>query len=66
MALTQPDGQVDLPELQRSVLRWVLANRRRPANFEEFAASAGIQIPPAPAGKKYNLAKDLHVQLINR
>ena len=64
--LTQADGQVDLPELQRSVLRWVLAHRRRPASFEEFAATAGVQIPPAPTGKKYILTKDLHVQVVNR
>jgi hypothetical protein len=64
--LTQPDGQVDMPELQRSVIRWVLANRRRPVNFEDFAATAGVQIPPPPAGKKYILNKEMHVLLVNR
>ena len=65
-SLTQADGAVDLPELQRTVIRWVVANRRRPNSFEDFAATAGIPIPPPPAGKKYILTHDLHVQLVNR
>lgn len=65
-SLTQPDGAVDLPELQRTVIRWVVANRRRPNNFEDFAATAGTVIPPPPAGKKFILTKDLHVQMVNR
>ena len=65
-SLILPNGEVDMPELQRSVIRWILAHRRRPANFEEFAATAGVQIPPPPAGKKYFLAKDMHVRLVDR
>ena len=64
--LVQPDGAVDLPELQRCVIRWIVANRRRPASFEDFAATAGVPIPPPPAGKKYILTRDMHVQLVNR
>ncbi len=64
--LTQPDGAVDMPELQRTVIRWVVSNRRRPNSFEDFAATAGVPIPPPPAGKKYILTRDLHVQLVNR
>jgi hypothetical protein len=37
-----------------------------PANFDEFAATAGVPIPPPPAGKKYFLAKDMHIQLVNQ
>ena len=65
-SLTQADGAVDMPELQRTVIRWVVANRRRPNSFEDFAATAGVPIPPPPAGKKYFLTHDLHVQLVNR
>ncbi len=58
---TQPlvtaTGEPDLGELNRSLLRWVMGHRRKPASFEEFAASANITIPPAPAGKKYGLDK---------
>ena len=59
-----PNGEPDLVELNRSLLRWILSNRRRPANFEDFAATAGVVIPPAPAGKKYVIGKDMHVQLV--
>ena len=62
--LTQADGQVDLPEIQRTVIRWIVSNRRRPASFEEFAATAGAPIPPPPAGKKYIITRDMHVQLV--
>jgi hypothetical protein len=59
-------ASVDLPEIQRSLLRWMLANHRRPASFEEFAAMPGVQIPPPPPGMKYVLKKDMHVALVNR
>jgi hypothetical protein len=66
VAATQPDGGPDLKELNRSLLRWILGNRRRPQNFEDFAATAGVVIPPPPAGKKYIIAKDMHIQLVDR
>jgi len=59
-----PTGEPDLKDLDRSLLRWILKNRRRPASFEDFAATAGVAIPPAPAGKKYVLAKNMHIQLV--
>ena len=62
----QPNGEPDLKELNRSLLRWILGNRRRPKSFEDFAATAGIMIPPPPAGKKYVIAKDMHIQLVDR
>ena len=63
--VAQPGGQTDMAELNRCLLRWVLANRRRPANFEDFAATAGVQIPPPPAGKKYFLGNDMHIALVD-
>ena len=58
---TTPAGeQVDL---NREVRRWILANRRPPKNFEEFASSSGVNIPPPPTGKKYVLDKSMHVTL---
>lgn len=62
----QPNGEPDLSELDRYLRRWLVQNRRRPANFEEFAATAGITIPPPPAGKKYVITKRMHVQLVDR
>ncbi len=58
-------GEPDLAELNRSLLRWILANRRRPASFADFAATANVTIPPPPAGKKYVLGKNMHIQLVN-
>jgi hypothetical protein len=49
--------------LDRELRRWILANRRPPKNFEDFAATAGIQIPPPPPGKKYVIDKSMHVIL---
>lgn len=65
-AAVQPEAQPDLPELNRSLLRWMMGHRHRPKDFEEFAATAGVTIPPPPAGKKYLLGKDLHIVLVNR
>jgi hypothetical protein len=62
----QPPAEPDLKELDRSLLRWILGNRRRPQSFEDFAATAGVTIPPPPAGKKYIIGKDMHIQLVNR
>jgi len=60
------DGQPDLGALNRGLLRWLAGNRRVPANFEDFAATAGIAIPPPPAGKKYIIAKNMHIQLVSQ
>jgi hypothetical protein len=62
----QANGQPDLPELNRAIRRWLMANHRVPANFDEFAATAGVPIPPPPAGKKYVLRKDMHIELVNQ
>ncbi len=64
--LAQPDGQPDLAELNRTLIRWIVAHKRAPASFEDFAATSGVQIPPPPAGKKYIIAKDMHIQLVSR
>jgi hypothetical protein len=62
---TNASGGTDYSELNRDVRRWLLRNRRPPKDFAEYAATATIQIPPPPAGKKYALDKHLHILLIN-
>jgi hypothetical protein len=62
----QPGAQPDLGVLNRALIRWIVGNRRPPANFEDFAATAGVTIPPPPAGKKYIIAKNMHIQLVDR
>lgn len=67
---TQPtaaaSNEPDLPEINRALIRWIVGHKRRPANFEEFAATAGTPIPPPPAGKKYIIGGNMHVQLVNQ
>jgi len=60
------NGQPDLGEINRTLIRWLIRNKRRPASFEDFAATADTPIPPAPAGKKYVIAANMHVQLVNQ
>lgn len=64
--LATPTGETDMAELNRTMLRWILGHRRVPANFEEFAATAGVAIPPPPAGKKYVIGRDKRIQLVNK
>lgn len=64
--LITPSGEPDLAELNRTLLRWVMGNRRKPASFEEFAASANATIPPAPPGQKYAIDKSMHIVLIKQ
>ena len=40
-------------------------HQRAPANFDEFAASADIKIPPPPAGKKYVINSHGLINLVN-
>ncbi|HEY1661584.1 MAG TPA: hypothetical protein VGI03_04135 [Verrucomicrobiae bacterium] len=60
------NGQPDLAELQRSLIRWIVGNRRMPANFEDFAATAGVKIPPPPPGQKYIITSNMHIQLVSK
>jgi hypothetical protein len=56
----------DLRPLNRALLEWRMQNRRVPANFQEFAASANIKIPPPPPGKKYIINSSGLISLVDR
>jgi hypothetical protein len=60
----KPNGEPDLHALDRAILRWRFANQRKPSSFAEFAASAGVPIPPAPPGKAYTLSASGHIILV--
>jgi hypothetical protein len=60
------DTQTILNELGRELRRWVRRNQRLPASFEEFVASAQLQPPPPPQGKKYAIGPQMTVVLQNR
>lgn len=55
----------DLRPLNSALLDWRMQHRRVPANFEEFAASANIKIPPPPPGKKYIINGKGLISLVN-
>jgi hypothetical protein len=56
----------DFDDLNREVKIWILSNRRLPKDFEEFAATANVQFPPPPPGKKYILDSRKHVDVVNK
>lgn len=58
-------GQTDMDELNRTLVRWILRNKRRPNSYEDFAATAGVQLPTPPAGKKFVIGKDMRIVLQN-
>jgi hypothetical protein len=64
--IVQPDGQPDIHALNRCLVRWLIANKRRPKDFADFAATSGVAIPPPPAGKRYVIGKDMHILLVDR
>jgi len=64
--IAQADGQPNMAELDRVARVWMLRNHRRPSGWEDFAANAGVEIPPPPPGKKYALSRDMRVTLVDR
>lgn len=61
-----PNAGPDLMPLNQALRGWLMRNRRVPASFEEFAATAGVTIPPPPVGKKYAITKRMEVVLVDR
>jgi len=53
-----PDGTPDLKAINQAYIRWIVQNRQRPKNFEEFVSLSGAHLPPPPAGKKYVIDKN--------
>jgi len=56
----------DLMELTIDLRRWCARNHRVPASFEEFSATAGVDIPPPTAGKKYVIGGNMQIKLVDR
>lgn len=65
-AAAPASGEPDLSSLNRALRSWILANRRPPKSFDDFAATAGVPIPSAPTGKKYVIGGNMHIQLVNQ
>ncbi len=61
-------ADADLPVLQqlnRAVIGFRMQYHRNPASVEELATTAGIQLPPPPAGKKYAFNKRGLIDLVD-
>jgi hypothetical protein len=57
---------VDLAQMTRDLKRWVVSTKERPASFEDYVAKSKATVPPAPAGKKYAISKELRIILVDR
>lgn len=57
---------VDLAQLTRDLKRWIVSTKERPGTFEDYAAKAKVNVPPAPAGKKFAISKEMRVVLVDR
>jgi hypothetical protein len=58
-------AEPNLQKLNHALILYKAQNHRSPTTFEEFAASANIQIPPPPPGKKYALDGSGFIVLMN-
>jgi hypothetical protein len=58
-------GPTPIQMLNRAMLGWEMKNHRRPHTFEEFAGSAGFQMPEPPPGLKYALDQRGFIVLVN-
>jgi hypothetical protein len=60
------DSAAVLTPLTQALRKYYFEHRQVPPTFEEFATAAGIQVPPAPAGKKFAInRKSLEIVLVD-
>ena len=62
---TNVAGAPNLMELSVDLRRWCARNHRVPASFEEFSATAGVDIPPPPAVKKFVIGGNMQIKLVD-
>jgi hypothetical protein len=65
MPMVTASGEPNLSGLDTALMGWLVANRRRPSSFAEFAATAGVAIPRPPPGKTYVITPSMHVRLVD-
>lgn len=63
VAITGGDVATTLNQLTRELRRTIARTRRLPTGFDDFVSMAQVQVPPAPAGKKYVISKQWTVVL---
>src|SRR5262245_50142858 len=66
-ALDESQTAALLKELTQAVRKFSVEQRRVPKNLEELVANSYlIGVPPAPAGKRFAIDKNLQVTLVSR
>jgi hypothetical protein len=61
-----PDGTPDLKAINHAYIGWIVQNRRRPKDLDEFLTLSGVHFPPPPAGKKYIIDKNGFINFANQ
>jgi hypothetical protein len=61
-----PDGTPDLKAINHAYIGWIVQNRRRPKDLDEFVTLSGVHFPPPPAGKKYVIDKNGFINFANQ
>ncbi len=56
----------DLSQINRAYIGWIMQTHRHARTVEEFVTAAGVQLPPAPAGKKFVIDKHGYIALANQ
>lgn len=56
----------DIHQMERVLVGWIISHHNRPKSFEEFVADTQIQVPPPPSGKKYVIAHNMHILLVDK
>jgi hypothetical protein len=65
-ALGGGDVNATLAQLTQQLRRTIARTRSMPTSFEDFVATAQMQVPPPPAGKKYAITQQGTVVLEDR
>ena len=67
VTLTPPASTApDLSQINHAYIGWIMQTHRHAHTVEEFVAASGVQIPPAPAGKKFVIDKNGYIALANQ
>lgn len=53
-------------QMEKVLVGWVISHHHRPKSFEEFVAESRIQVPSPPPGKKYVIANNMHILLVDK
>ena len=67
VTLTPPASTApDLSQINHAYIGWIMQTHRHAHTVEEFVAASGVQLPPAPTGKKYVIDRHGYIALANQ